>query len=132
MSINLSIEGNATNIIRYPRYKKHFSLVRHCIQLTLDGGEPRCAAFEGPPGAGKTTLVKDCLNQSGFHESERLYIDIPDNPAPKSLVSEVLENVGDPAHKDIRYLWEAKGRLINFVKKKKYKIVAFDDFQHLF
>ncbi len=119
-----------TKLIRYEKYKEVQEELKLCYEETSITGEPHCASIEAPTGGGKTTLLKDTVNELGLSKDEYLYIGTPDNPTPKSIISAGLETIGDPAFDKIRHLWEGKSRLKRFVIEKGIKLVVWDDFQH--
>jgi tRNA A37 threonylcarbamoyladenosine biosynthesis protein TsaE len=45
------------HMIRYPRFLALHRDIRTCQELSQMTGEAHCMSLEGPPGAGKTTLV---------------------------------------------------------------------------
>ncbi|MEO8391578.1 MAG: TniB family NTP-binding protein [Chloroflexota bacterium] len=128
--------GLAT-VIRYPRYKALREQIDDCILTTTTMGEPQCMSIEGPPGAGKTTLIKDVL--SDYREGtsaaglklNTLYVPTPDNTVLNALISECLNSLGDPAAYKIARKWEGKARLRKYLKELPIRLLCFDDFQHV-
>jgi len=92
----------------------------------------------GPSGAGKTTLIADCINTM-FKERDvpgqkltALHVDMPNSPSKKSLASALLEKLNDPFAMARSHSAEAKFlRVVILLKNLGVEILIIDEAQHV-
>lgn len=121
--------------IKHPRFNSIVNKVEHAHSYSQIAAEPECVFVGGLPGAGKTTLVEyyEQLFPRIYHDDKIevpvLCGRVPNRATDKSLVTELLNKMGDPA--------AAKGstynqttRLRNLAGACGVKLIILDEFQH--
>lgn len=89
-------------IIRYPHFNHTKLQLNHCLNFSKISAEPECILITGERGAGKTTIMNSFA--SAFPRritSEGIIVPIlkgrvPAPASPKSLVTSLLDALGDP------------------------------------
>jgi energy-coupling factor transporter ATP-binding protein EcfA2 len=123
-------------MIRYPRFLALHRDIRTCQELSLMTGEAHCMSLEGPPGAGKTTLVRDYAALFPPEEGPDgiyfpvFYLEMPSPATTKGTASKWLERMGDPAaFRGTQASLDS--RLIKLIIACHVRLVILDDFHHL-
>jgi Bacterial TniB protein len=124
-------------LIRYPHFNALHADIKQCQYLSKISGEPKCMSLEGPPGAGKTTLVKEYAKAfPRIETAERtlvpvFYVPTPSPVTVKGMASKMLEKLGDPGFAHGRRRTDSlDSRLINNLKAST-ELVILDDFHNL-
>ena len=99
------------------------------------GPQGACMTLQGVSGSGKTTVLRNFLEQdipqlAGDEEGRAIYVEVPAMCSPKSVAQAILQALGDPLwHKgsgtDLKY------RIGNILKQKGYRLLALDECQHM-
>ncbi len=123
-------------LIRYPRYKQLHEDIQQCRHLSLEAQEAQCMVLEGPPGAGKTTLVREYASAFPAIEGSEgriipvFYLETPSPVTVKGMAATMLGHLGDPAA-DKGTLWSMNYRLTHLLVACGVELVILDDFHHL-
>lgn len=133
-----SLTSNAAHdhMIRYPRFLALHRDIRTCQELSQMTGEAHCMSLEGPPGAGKTTLVRDYASLFPPEEGPDgmyfpvFYLQMPSPATIKGTASKWLARMGDPAaYRGTQASLDA--RLINLIIACRVRLIILDDFHQL-
>lgn len=121
--------------IVHPRLTNLIEKIRHCHEYSKIAAEPECMFIGGYAGTGKTTLQEHYAKQfpPTFHEEGTtipvLCGRVPEKASNKTLVTELLHNLGDPAaEKGTAYNQTTRFRL--FMKECQTELTFLDEFQH--
>jgi hypothetical protein len=121
--------------IPHGRFEKLLELVRHCHEYSKISAEPECMFIGGYAGTGKTTLQEYYARQFPHTVlEERTLVPVicgrvPQRASDKTLVTELLSNMGDPAaEKGTSY--NQTTRLRMFMRECGTEILFLDEFQH--
>jgi len=122
--------------IQHPRFKQIRNRIIYCHNFSKKSAEPECLFIKGLSGTGKTTLCE--FYESEFPKIETkegtivtvLYASISSAATEKTLASDLLESIGDPAY-DKGTGDSMTKRLRKLMKECKVEIVIVDEFQHL-
>ena len=89
-------------IIRYPHFN-HINLqLRHCLKFSKISAEPECVLITGNRGAGRTTIMNSFAAEYPHRITPEgiivpiLKARVPAPASPKSLVTSLLDALGDP------------------------------------
>lgn len=125
-----------TAFIRYPRLNELHQEISECQHISKIAGEPQCMSLEGPPGAGKSTLMKayaSAFPRTETDEGTRIpvfYLETPSPVTVKGMAAAMLEQLGDPAaHRGA--IWSMNARLVKLLIACGVELVILDDFHHL-
>lgn len=89
-------------IVRYPHFNHIISQLNHCLKFSKIFAEPECILITGDRGAGKTTIMNTFASEYPrqiTHEGITVPIlkaRVPAPASPKSLVTSLLDALGDP------------------------------------
>lgn len=121
--------------IRYARFQRLVELIEHCHQYSKISAEPECMLIGGYSGTGKTTLQEYYAQQyprTILEEGTAVPVlrgRVPQRASDKTLVTELLQNIGDPAfEKGTAYNQTTRLRLQ--MRECGTEIVFLDEFQH--
>lgn len=121
--------------IKHDRFKRLVGLIEHCHQYSKISAEPECMLIGGYSGTGKTTLQEYYAQQYPRTVSDEgttvpvLCGRVPLRASDKTLVTELLQNIGDPAfEKGTAYNQTTRLRLQ--MRECGTEIVFLDEFQH--
>jgi hypothetical protein len=121
--------------IEYPRLTTLLDKIRHCHQYSKIAAEPECMFISGYAGTGKTTLYEYYEQQHPRTIDENgvnipvLSAAVPQRATEKTLVSELLSRVGDPAS-ERGTTYNQTSRLKMFISDCAVELVLLDEFQH--
>lgn len=120
-------------IIRYPFFNHINSQLKHCHNFSKISAEPECILITGVRGAGKTTALNNyAMNFPRKVTSKGTIVPIlkarvPVPASPKSLVTELLDSLGDPNPSNGSTTTQTK-RLKKLIKDCKVEMVLLDEF----
>jgi hypothetical protein len=111
-----------------------------CISWSAKSLEPKGAVLTGLGGAGKTTICKQILKalpvktivegDVAIRAVPAFYTTVPAPSSIRSLASNMLEELGDPApNRGIAK--DLTSRLIKLLKQCKTRVILLDEFHHL-
>lgn len=121
--------------IEHKRLKELLESIRHCHEYSKISAEPECMFIGGYAGTGKTTLQEYYARQ--FPRAvleERTHVPVlrgrvPQRASDKTLVTELLRCIGDPAaEKGTSYNQTTRLRLL--MRECGTEILFLDEFQH--
>jgi len=121
--------------IVYPRLKGLLDQIEHCRMHSKRAAEPECMFIGGLSGSGKTTL-QECYAQlfpRVVHEENTtvpvLCGRVPNRATDKTLVTELLRVLGDPAYEK-GASHNQTTRLRGLMARCGVEIILLDEFQH--
>jgi hypothetical protein len=122
--------------IEYPRLKALLAQIEHCRMYSKLAAEPECMFIGGWQGAGKTTLQDYYAQRYPRVERDEgativpvLCGRVPNRATDKTLVTELLRVLGDPAYeKGTSY--NQTTRLRGLMRECQVEIILLDEFQH--
>jgi GTPase SAR1 family protein len=118
-----------------PELNNVFETIQYCHRQSRYYREPKCLLITGRPGIGKTSLAEFYIKDYPRRETEEatevtvLYLKIEVPATPKSLVSSLLTELGDPAA-ERGDIGSKTRRLRTFLKTLKTELIILDEFQH--
>lgn len=122
-------------LVHYPRFQAILDKIEHCHKSSRYSAEPECLFVSGPTGAGKST-IRDlyCKRHPRVETSERtmvpvLWANIPAPTTVKSVVTFLLEKLGDPAAPRGSTTNQTL-RLAALMKAVGVELVILDELQH--
>jgi len=119
----------------YPRLQAIVNRITERHELSKLSGEPTGFFVTGPPGVGKTTLLRHYLGlhpRSRNEEGLRVPVLTCTTPRPataKSLAGMLLHNLGDPAATRGTTIGQTI-RLYKLMEKCQVEFLILDEFQH--
>lgn len=122
-------------IIRYPYFNHIISQLKHCKEFSKISAEPECILITGVRGAGKTTLINTIASEFPRQLTPEgtivpiLKARVPVPASPKSLVTELLDSLGDPNPTNGSATTQTM-RLRKLMKDCKVELVLLDEFHH--
>jgi DNA transposition AAA+ family ATPase len=136
ISIDERIELVENLFINHPSFERCFKQIEECHQYSKISSEPQCLLITGEePGVGKTTLCEQYLAlypRVELDEKTKVTIlveSIPIPATPKTLVSTLLTEIGDPLpDKGTTHI--QTNRLFNLIKECEVEIIILDEFHH--
>jgi len=123
-------------IIEHPRYKELLELIKECHLHSVGSVEPATLFLFGHTGVGKSTVLKDHLQNypRDFKDGKTivpvLYVTVPVGATPKSVASEFLYSLGDPNY-DKGTQTSLDKRVYHFIENCGVQLIILDEFQHL-
>ncbi|WP_432463252.1 TniB family NTP-binding protein [Agarivorans sp. QJM3NY_33] len=120
-----------------PSVHKILNYMDRCRDLSDLDSEPTCMMVYGASGVGKTTVIKQYLNQNrrdsvvGGDIIPVLHIELPDNAKPVDAAKELLVEMGDPLALYETDLARLTKKLIDLIPVVGVKLIIIDEFQHL-
>jgi predicted AAA+ superfamily ATPase len=135
----LSVEEKKRIVYRlhvtFPRLKRIAKEIESCRQQVKLGGEAEGLLITGDRGAGKTTFCQRYEREFPRQVTEEgtivpvLSATVPVPATPKSLATELLDVLGDPAA-DKGTLVSRTNRLKRALKMRMVELIILDEFQH--
>ena len=123
--------------IVYPRQTSVVEEIKQCREKSKYSREPRCMFIYGRPGVGKSTIKDLYLDQCKVDQQDEinyknpiLSMNSPVQATVKSLLSEMLRSLGDPAF-DKGTTQAMSARLEHLIKVKEIELIILDEFQRL-
>ena len=121
--------------IEHDQFMGLVGLIEHCHQYSKISAEPECMLVGGYAGMGKTTLQRYYAGR--FPRTVRdegatvpvLCGRVPQRASDKTLVTELLKNIGDPAFEK-GSAYNQTTRLLLLMKECGTEIIFLDEFQH--
>ncbi|NRF95292.1 TniB family NTP-binding protein [Paenibacillus frigoriresistens] len=133
--ITKAIEAVKNIVIYHGIFNKAINEVRRCHLVSKGSKKPELLFLHGDYGTGKSTVLKDYVEQYPRYEDGKktivpvLIVEIPANAKPKDVASKFLFELGDPFY--------SKGsekvqtcRAISMAGKCGVQMVIFDEVQH--
>lgn len=128
-------------LVRHPRFNALMARIDFCNLYAneLATMNPPCIVILGETGAGKTTLVKTWIADSGYKRYETpqgsiipyLYVSVPAGATIKATASNFLETLGDP-NPGRGTQWNMVSRVNRLIKECRVRMIFVDEFQHIF
>lgn len=118
-----------------PELNSILKAIRYCHHQSKYLREPKCLLITGRPGVGKTSLAEYYIKDYPRVETEEaaevpvLYMRIEVPATPKSLVTFLLAELGDPAAEKGNIGSQTR-RLRKYLKDLKTELIILDEFQH--
>ena len=127
-------------LVRHPRFNAALAQIDYCnlYATEIQTSSPPCLAILGETGAGKTTLVRTWIANSGLARSETpqgsiipyLYVSVPAGATIKATASNFLKTLGDPnAGRGTQ--WNMVERLYMLIEGCQVRMIFVDEFQHI-
>lgn len=122
-------------VVKHAWFGQGLKAIERCLKAALAGHDQRGVIIYGDSGAGKSTLAKYF---SSKHPRSRLadglripvlLATVPSKPTANILLTELLEELGDPMP-DSGTLKGKTQRFLKLVKKVQLKVLILDEFQH--
>lgn len=121
--------------VKFPQLKRIAEEIERCREQVKLGGDAEGLLITGDRGAGKTTLCQRYEREfpSRVIEEGRivpvLSATVPVPATPKSLATELLDVLGDPAAEK-GTLVSRTNRLKRALKMRRVELIILDEFQH--
>jgi Bacterial TniB protein len=127
-------------LVRHPRFNAALAQIDYCnlFATEIPTSNPPCLAILGETGAGKTTLVRTWIANSGLARIETpqgsiipyLYVSVPAGATIKATASNFLKTLGDPnAGRGTQ--WNMVERLYMLIEGCRVRMIFVDEFQHI-
>jgi hypothetical protein len=127
-------------LVRHPRFNALMARIDFCNLYAneLPTLNPPCIAILAETGAGKTTLVKTWIADSGYKRYETpegsiipyLYVSVPAGATIKATAANILETLGDP-NPGRGTQWNMVCRVYQLIKGCRVRMIFVDEFQHI-
>jgi hypothetical protein len=127
-------------LVKHPRFNAALAQIDYCnlFATEIPTSNPPCLAILGETGAGKTTLVRTWIANSGLTRIETpdgsiipyLYVSVPAGATIKATASNFLKTLGDPnAGRGTQ--WNMVERLYMLIEGCRVRMIFVDEFQHI-
>lgn len=110
--------------------------LQRCMDSCNKTREPRCIPIYGPSGCGKSTMIETfaddypAIKHDMSWERPVVVVEVPSNPTPRTMASEVLKQQGDPLYHQGTEV-QMTARIVAFAKEQKTRLFIFDEMQVL-
>lgn len=123
--------------ISYPLMDQIICKIDECRESIQYCSQPECMIISGPPRAGKTTIIKEYMQEHpeiNLNEGTVkpvVYCLVPCPATIDGLVSSLIQALGDPFYNKSSRISEKTFRLENLLKACKVELIILDEVQHL-
>jgi type II secretory pathway predicted ATPase ExeA len=123
-------------VISHPMYSFILSQIEEIHFNSKDSVDPDSLFLSGEAGVGKSTVLEAYADRFPKEIIDNttvipiLYTKVPVGATPKSVASQLLYSLGDPAYDKGTEISQTS-RLLHFIKRCKVELILIDEFQHL-
>lgn len=123
-------------VINHPKYIEILNEIEEIHYFSKGSVKPDSLFLSGEAGVGKSTLLEEYTDRFPREVVDNstvlpiLYTSVPVGATPKSVASQLLYSLGDPAYEKGTEI-SMTSRLLHFVKRCKVEMIIIDEIQHL-
>ncbi|WP_458411889.1 TniB family NTP-binding protein [Schinkia sp. CFF1] len=123
-------------VISHPKYSNTLTQIEEIHFYSKGSVKPDSLFLSGEAGVGKSTVLEEYSDRFPRQIIDNntvipiLYTSVPVGATPKSVASQLLYSLGDPAYEKGTEI-SMTSRLLHFINRCKVEMLIIDEFQHL-